>query len=48
MAVLAAYNWAIDPPLLTLTLIVKYLNLLIPKIKIGSKILILKVFSSIF
>ena len=48
MVVLAAYNWAIDPPSLTLTLIFEYLNLLTPKIKIGSKILILKVFSSIF
>ena len=48
MAVLAAYNWATDPPPLTLTLIFKSLNLSTPKINIGSKILTLKVFGSMF
>ena len=44
MAGLTAYYWATDPPPLTLTLIFKSLNLSTPKIKIGSKILTLKVF----
>ena len=48
MAVLAAYNWATEPPPETLTLILRPLNLSTPKINIGSKILTLNVFGSMF
>ena len=48
MAVLSAYNCATDHPPLTLILIFKSLNFSTPKINIGSKILTLNVFGSMF